>query len=250
MIQFELRRMRNYRYMMYEHSYMYSLREKVVSFRHSEKFKSEEKLFFKFLFKLQCYAKHSINSILYFYLVKKTLKTVECFSFRLIFFGFSRRILFQGTNGTFRMFIEGDDGIFDVTPSRGINEAPFLIRVKNSSKLDFETRSGKLRTYSKLKFDLQRCDNLAMILAVNFTLIAKEVVTLAPKLSKVPVVVFIKDQNDNYPEFTEDKYEVSIPENCAVGTTVAWVQALDEDSGNFGTLGIRYTNLGGSIAHA
>lgn len=40
------------------------------------------------------------------------------------------------------MFIEGDDGIFDVTPSRGINEAPFLIRVKNSSKLDYETRSG------------------------------------------------------------------------------------------------------------
>lgn len=89
-----------------------------------------------------------------------------------------------------------------------------------------------------------------LISAVNFTLIAKEVVTSAPKLSKVPVVVFVKDQNDNYPEFTEDKYEVSIPENCAVGTTVAWVQALDEDSDNFGTHGIRYTNLGGSIAHA
>lgn len=48
------------------------------------------------------------------------------------------------------MFIEGDDGIFDVTPSRGINEAPFLIRVKNSSKLDFETRSG---IYSEQSFD-------------------------------------------------------------------------------------------------
>ncbi|OAD57365.1 Cadherin-23 [Eufriesea mexicana] len=132
-----------------------------------------------------------------------------------------------GTNGTFKMFIEGDDGIFDVTPSRGINEAPFLIRVKNSSKLDFEVRSE-----------------------VNFTLIAKEVVAVAPKQSKVPVIVFIKDQNDNYPEFTENIYEVSIPENCAIGTTVAWVQALDEDSDNFGTRGIRYTNLGGSIAHA
>lgn len=46
------------------------------------------------------------------------------------------------------MFIDGDDGIFDVTPSRGINEAPFLIRVKNSSKLDFESRSGTLNNYS------------------------------------------------------------------------------------------------------
>lgn len=101
-----------------------------------------------------------------------------------------------------------------------------------------------------LKYSNSKDRDNFVVLAVNFTLIAKEVVTLAPKLSKVPVVVFIKDQNDNYPEFTEEKYEVSIPENCAVGTTVAWVQALDEDSGNFGTPGIRYTNLGGSIAHA
>ncbi|XP_024946017.1 cadherin-23 isoform X2 [Cephus cinctus] len=132
-----------------------------------------------------------------------------------------------GTNGTFRMFIEGDGGIFDVTPSRGINEAPFLIRVKDSSKLDFEKRT-----------------------VVNFTLVAKEIASTAPKYSAVPVTVLIKDQNDNYPEFTESTYEVSIAENCAVGTTVAWVQALDEDSGNFGTRGVRYTNLGGSIAHA
>ena len=33
-----------------------------------------------------------------------------------------------------------------------------------------------------------------------------------------------------------------------MGTTVAWVQALDEDSGNYGTQGIRYTSLGGSIS--
>jgi len=32
-----------------------------------------------------------------------------------------------------------------VTPFRGINEAPFLIRVKDSSKLDFERISGKVR---------------------------------------------------------------------------------------------------------
>lgn len=44
-------------------------------------------------------------------------------------------------------------------------------------------------------------------------------------------------------------YDVSIQENCGVGTTVAWIQALDDDSGNFGTRGIRYTNLGGGISH-
>ncbi|XP_034949613.1 uncharacterized protein [Chelonus insularis] len=132
-----------------------------------------------------------------------------------------------GTNGTFQMFINGDGEIFEITPSRGINEAPFLIRVKESSELDFERRS-----------------------VINFTIVAKELVPFQPKFSVVPVTVYIKDQNDNYPEFTMPIYEVNIPENCPVGTTVAWVQASDDDSGNYGTRGIRYTNLGGSIAYA
>jgi cadherin 23 len=62
-------------------------------------------------------------------------------------------------------------------------------------------------------------------------------------------MVHIKDENDNFPEFTESLYKVSIPENCGVGTTVAWVQALDQDSDNYGTRGIRYTSLSGSIAN-
>lgn len=90
---------------------------------------------------------------------------------------------------------------------------------------------------------------LILIAVVNLTLVAKEIFTAGAKYSVVPVTVFIRDQNDNYPEFTNSTYEVSIPENCNAGTTVAWVQALDMDSGNFGTRGIRYTNLGGSIAH-
>lgn len=69
-----------------------------------------------------------------------------------IFFKFNHEIYcifdFKGTNGTFRMFIDGDGGIFDVTPSRGINETPFLIRVKDSTKLDYERRSGKKITLS------------------------------------------------------------------------------------------------------
>lgn len=60
----------------------------------------------------------------------------------------------QGTNGTFRIFIEGDNGIFDVTPFRGINEAPFLIRVKNSSKLDFEKISGRKKSVARKIFSL------------------------------------------------------------------------------------------------
>lgn len=131
----------------------------------------------------------------------------------------------QGNNGTFHMFLDGDRGIFEVTPSTGINEASFHIRVKDPSQLDYE----------KLTF-------------LNFTLIAKESVPNNPKYSLVSVTVYIRDMNDNVPEFVHEMYELSIPENSRHGTTVATVQAFDQDSGNYGTEGIRYTSLGGSTA--
>nr|XP_034827125.1 cadherin-23 [Maniola hyperantus] len=132
----------------------------------------------------------------------------------------------QGKNGTFELYLVGDNGVFDVTPFKGINEASFLIRVNNPSYLDYEK-----------------------VTVMNFSIVAKEIVSKDPKMSVVPMMVHIKDDNDNFPEFTEALYTVSVPENCGVGTTVAWVQAFDQDSDNYGTRGIRYTSLGGSIAH-
>ncbi|KAJ1522204.1 hypothetical protein ONE63_002512 [Megalurothrips usitatus] len=131
----------------------------------------------------------------------------------------------QGNNGTFIMFIEGDRGIFDVTPPKGINEATFLVRVKESTKLDYE----------KTK-------------VMNFTLVAKETVPNNAKYSAVPLTVHIRDVNDNVPEFDKNVYEVSVPENSMKGTTVAKIVAKDADSGEFGTAGIRYTELRGSVA--
>ncbi|KAF5304330.1 hypothetical protein FQA39_LY09709 [Lamprigera yunnana] len=132
----------------------------------------------------------------------------------------------QGNNGTFELAIKGSNNIFEVTPSKVINEATFIIRVKNSSYLDYEKTTR-----------------------INFTLVAKEVVLDNPKNSQVSVTVYIRDQNDNYPEFSQNYYEVSVYENCEVGSTIAWVQALDDDSGNYGTRGVRYTNVTGSIQH-
>lgn len=122
------------------------------------------------------------------------------------------------------MFIFGANDTFQVTPSKIINEATFLIRIRDPTLLDYEE-----------------------IKVFHFTLVAKETTTINPKTTTAAVTVYVLDKNDNYPEFTKKTYEVSVPENCEVGTTVAWVQALDEDSGIFGTHGIRYTNLAGSI---
>lgn len=130
-----------------------------------------------------------------------------------------------GNNGTFDLYIEPLDDIFEITPNRGVNEANFLIRVKNPEKLDYEK-----------------------ITQMNFTIIAKEIVRNG-KISSVPVTVFIRDRNDNYPEFLEPMYEFFLPENAGIGTTIGQVHAIDNDSGNFGTRGIRYTNLNGGIAN-
>lgn len=40
------------------------------------------------------------------------------------------------------MYLEEDNGIFEVTPHRGINDASFLIRVKDPTKLDYEKING------------------------------------------------------------------------------------------------------------
>lgn len=42
------------------------------------------------------------------------------------------------------MFLEGDGGMFEVTPPEGVNFASFLIRVRNPTLLDFEKVKGTL----------------------------------------------------------------------------------------------------------
>ena len=72
----------------------------------------------------------------------------------------------QGRNGTFSLYLEGDEGIFEVTPSSGINEASFILRVVGT--VDYELT----RVY-------------------NLSLVARELA--APhRQSSIPVTVFIR----------------------------------------------------------
>uniref|UniRef100_T1H1K7 Cadherin domain-containing protein n=1 Tax=Megaselia scalaris TaxID=36166 RepID=T1H1K7_MEGSC len=130
-----------------------------------------------------------------------------------------------GRNGTFQLFIDPPTDTFEIIPEVAVNEATFIIRVKDPLLLDYEMQTE-----------------------VNFTIIAKEVESPG-KWSAAHVQVFIVDQNDNYPEFTQSVYNVTIPENSEVGSFITQIKAYDKDSDDFGTMGIRYKNLRGSIAH-
>ena len=112
-----------------------------------------------------------------------------------------------------------------VTPDKGINDASFTIRVRDSTLLDYETNK-----------------------VINFTLVAREVVEVDPRESRVRVTVHIRDTNDNSPVFNKELYEVEIAEDVQRGATIAWIRATDEDSGLFGTAGVRYTRLSGPLA--
>ncbi|GAB6026551.1 hypothetical protein CHUAL_012969 [Chamberlinius hualienensis] len=131
----------------------------------------------------------------------------------------------QGANGTFTLSLEGDGGIFEITPSLVINEASFLIRVKNHSLLDYER-----------------------VKSLQFKILAHETVPSNPKSSTADVVINLKDANDNIPEFGHVEYVAYIREDVVPGTQVIKISAHDRDSGNFGSAGIRYTELRGHIA--
>lgn len=57
-----------------------------------------------------------------------------------------------GNNGTFELYLDPPNDIFDISPKRSVNEATFIIRVRNPKLLDYE----KIRV-------------------LNFTIIAKEI---------------------------------------------------------------------------
>lgn len=57
-----------------------------------------------------------------------------------------------GNNGTFELYLDPPNDIFDISPKRSLNEATFIIRVRNPKILDYE----------KIK-------------VLNFTIVAKEI---------------------------------------------------------------------------
>lgn len=84
---------------------------------------------------------------------------------------------------------------------------------------------------------------------LNYTIVAREVVAEEAKWSAVPIRIYVRDSNDNFPEFELPLYEFNVQENSGVGVVIGRVRATDLDSGVYGTAGLRYTHLSGSIAH-
>ncbi|PAA55147.1 hypothetical protein BOX15_Mlig034197g1 [Macrostomum lignano] len=133
---------------------------------------------------------------------------------------FADRVVVQdfdaGVNALFNITVWKDGRTyadFEVAPATGSVEATLIVRVKNSTLLDYET-----------------------VKSVNFLMIARETQTTELRSSTATVALQIIDANDNWPIFDKTKYVFSILENSVQGVVVGRVTATDLDSGAFGAI--------------
>ncbi|XP_012927900.2 cadherin EGF LAG seven-pass G-type receptor 1 isoform X1 [Heterocephalus glaber] len=66
-----------------------------------------------------------------------------------------------------------------------------------------------------------------------------------PLSATATVHIVVEDENDNYPQFSEKRYVVQVPEDVAVSTPVLRVQATDRDQGQ--NAAIHYSIVSGNL---
>ncbi|XP_057327401.1 uncharacterized protein LOC130668904 [Microplitis mediator] len=130
-----------------------------------------------------------------------------------------------GKAGVFALKLENNNGTFEISPAVAERTANFILTVRDNTLIDYEI-------YKTLRFQIT----------------AQEVGPATNLSATVPVTIFLRDKNDNPPEFQEKSYEVVLSENVTAGTRVVQVHATDKDTGSFGR--IQYTQIIGSGSEA
>ncbi|XP_022161126.1 cadherin-86C [Myzus persicae] len=129
-----------------------------------------------------------------------------------------------GKASVYALTLENNNGTFEVTPAVIDKHGRFTIMVRNNHLLDFEsTRS--------VRFEV-----CATELSVPGGGSDKNRTRTS---ARAPVVVYLDDVNDNVPRFTSTEYDVQLPENATAGVRVTTVEAVDPDTGPYGS--VRYT---------
>ncbi|XP_055377610.1 cadherin-86C [Condylostylus longicornis] len=128
----------------------------------------------------------------------------------------------NGKNGVFSLTLLNNNGTFEISPNVAEKSASFLIRVRDSSLLDYEERQS-----------------------VEFQILAQELGPATNLSAAVNVTVYLNDVNDNPPIFSQSVYRVELPENMTLDTKVVQVHADDVDTGLGGK--VRYTQILGYL---
>ncbi|XP_041976287.1 cadherin-23 [Aricia agestis] len=116
--------------------------------------------------------------------------------------------------------VHNSEGVFYISTDHGEGRTPINIKVKDTTKLDYDVDDEDKRHFS---FD--------MIASVN-----------GEELSSARVNIKLLDVNDNAPVFEQPNYKFYVLESEPVGFKIADVSATDKDYGIYGD--IEYTLMG------
>lgn len=117
------------------------------------------------------------------------------------------------------------DGVFSISNDHGEGRTPISIKVKDSSKLDYDVDDEDKRLFS---FDI--------VTSVD-----------GEELSSARVNIKLLDMNDNAPVFDELTYKFFVQENATIGMKIGEVQATDKDYGIFGEIEYTLTGFGSNM---
>lgn len=117
------------------------------------------------------------------------------------------------------------EGVFSISTEHGEGRTPLSIKVKDSSRLDYDVDDEEKRLFS---FDI--------VTSVDDN-----------DLSSARVNVKLLDMNDNVPVFDENSYKFNVLENATIGTKIGDIQATDKDYGIFGEVEYTLTGFGSNL---
>lgn len=121
--------------------------------------------------------------------------------------------------------VHNSDGVFAISTDHGEGRTPISIKVKDSSKLDYDVDDDDKRLF------------------------AFDIVTYAKnqELSSARVNIKLLDMNDNAPVFEAPTYKFNVLENATIGTKIGDVFATDKDYGIFGEIEYTLTGFGSNM---
>eukprot|EP00066_Takifugu_rubripes_P026394 XP_011615660.1 PREDICTED: cadherin EGF LAG seven-pass G-type receptor 1 [Takifugu rubripes] len=107
-----------------------------------------------------------------------------------------------------------------------------------SSIFEIDSRNGLVRIRERP--DRETRDQYQLIVEAN-----DQGKDPGPRSATATVNISVEDENDNYPQFSEKRYVVQVPENVAVNTKIVQVEATDKDEGN--NAKVHYSIISGNI---
>ncbi|XP_050337354.1 cadherin-23 [Bactrocera neohumeralis] len=110
--------------------------------------------------------------------------------------------------------VKNSKGVFTVSPKEAQGRTPVVVRILNSTKLDYDVDDAALRQF---EFEL--------VASVN-----------GEEKSKAGVRVNLQDINDNSPIFEQNTYRFAVPENATMNEEFGVFKATDKDSNEFGKI--------------